>query len=160
MAQRINEIGEQKKECYGGERVMKNTLIAGILLGGMLLLAACAAQVTKEPLPGVQANEAMAMAVAQALVNRDFDAARRNFDSTMQRGLSKEKLEAAWHQHGGNKGAFKGFGQTYVEYAKTSPLVFIPCIFENGEIVVQVTQDAEGLLVSGLFLRPSGFSFL
>jgi hypothetical protein len=139
---------------------MKNALIAGILIGSMLLPAACAAQVTKEPPPGVRANEEMAMAVAQALVNRDFDAARSNFDTTMLASLSKEKLEDAWDQYGGNKGAFKGFGQTYIEYARTSPLVFIPCIFENAEIVLQVTQDAEGILVTGLFLRPPGFSFL
>ena len=139
---------------------MKNTLIVVGLIGSVLLFAACTAKATREPPPGVQANEEMAMAVAQALVNRDFDSARKDFDGTMQRGLSKEKLEEVWNQYGGNKGAFNGFGQIYVEYIKTSPLVFIPCIFENGEIVVQVTQDAEGLQVTGFFLRPSGFSFL
>ncbi len=139
---------------------MKNAMMTGVLFGSMLLFAACTVKATKEAPPGVQANEAMAKAVAQALINRDFDAARRDFDSRMQRALSKEELEDAWDQYGGNKGAFKGFGQTYVEYVDTSPCVFIPCTFENGEIVVQVTQDAQGTLVAGLFFRPSGFSFL
>ena len=88
---------------------MKSALITGVLLGSMLFLAACTVKATKEPPPGVQANEEMAKAVAQALVNRDFDAARRDFDSRMQQGLSKEKLEDAWNEYGGNKGAFKGF---------------------------------------------------
>ena len=139
---------------------MKNAMITGVLFGITLLVAACSVQATKEPPAGVQASEAMAEAVAQALVDRDFDAARKDFDNRMQRALSKAKLEDAWNQYGGNKGAFKGFGQTYVEYVKVSPCVFIPCTFENGEIVVQVTQDAQGTHVTGLFLRPPGFSFL
>jgi len=76
---------------------MKNAMITGLLFGGTLLFVACTVQATKEPPAGVQANEAMAKAVAQALVNRDFDAAREDFDSRMQRDLSKEKLEDAWN---------------------------------------------------------------
>lgn len=139
---------------------MKTALMTCALLGSMLLLSACAVKATKQPPPGVQANEEMAKAVAQSLVDRDFDAARIDFDSRMLRTLSKEKLEDAWNRYGGNKGTFKGFGETYVEYVNTSPCVFIPCMFEKGGMVVQVTQDASGIQVTGLFLRPSGFSFL
>jgi hypothetical protein len=143
-----------------GERAVKNTILTGVLLGSVLLVAACSVQATKEPPAGVQASEALAKAVAQALVDRDFDAARKDFDKRMQGALSKAKLEEAWNQYGGNKGAFKEFGKIYVEYVNDSPCVFIPCTFENGGIVVQVTQDAQGTQVTGLFLRPPGFSFL
>ena len=139
---------------------MKNTLLMVLLFGSMLLLDACGVNATKEPPPGVSANEPMAEALAQALVDRDFDLARIGFSSVMQSALSKEKLEEAWDKYSGNKGAFVDFGPTYVEYVESAPCVFIPCMFENGEVVVQVTQDAEGLHVTGFYLRPPGFSFL
>ena len=139
---------------------MKKALLLGVLFGITLLVAACSVQATKVAPIGVQANEAMAQAVAQALVDRDFDTARKDFDTRMQGALSNAKLEGAWNQYGGNQGAFTGFGQTYIEYVGNSPCVFIPCTFENGGIVVQVTQDAQGTQVTGLFLRPPGFSFL
>jgi hypothetical protein len=139
---------------------MKKTVIAGVSLMLPLVIAACGVQATKEAPPGVQANEAMAKAVAQALVSGDFDAARKDFDVTMQRALSKEELKDVWNQYAGDKGAFRGFGEIYVEYVKSAPCVFIPCTFENGEIAVQVTEDTAGARVTGLFLRPPGFSFL
>jgi hypothetical protein len=144
----------------GKEPVMKSAMMARMLFGCMILFAACGMQVQKEPPAGVQANEAMAKAVAQALVSRDFDAARADFDSTMQSGLSSEKLEEAWNQYAGRLGAFKDFGQATIEYAGKSPCIFIPCNFENGGLVVQVTQDSQGTQVTGLFLRPPGFSLL
>jgi len=139
---------------------MKKAMPVRLLLLSMVLITACGMQAQKEPPAGVQANEAMARAVAQSLVNRNFDAARADFDSAMQSGLSNEKLEEVWNQYAGPLGAFKDFGQTYIEYVGTAPCIFIPCNFENGGLVVQVTQDAQGTRVTGLFLRPPGFSLL
>jgi ABC-type amino acid transport substrate-binding protein len=85
---------------------MKIARIAGVLIGGMLLLAACTVKATKEPPPGVHANEPMAEALARALVDRDFDAARKDFNDRMQGALSREELKEVTDQYGGNQGAF------------------------------------------------------
>jgi len=139
---------------------MKNAQIMGVMFGSLLLLAACGVNAVRDAPPGVQANEAIAEALAQALVAGDFDAARKDFDSNMESSLGEAKLREAWNRYSGDKGAFLAFGPAYVEYVNSVPCVFVPCEFENGGITVQVTEDEAGTRITGLFLRPPGFSFL
>lgn len=130
------------------------TVVLGVVLFG------CMVQVSKTAPEGVTANEDMARAVAQALVDGDFAGARSNFDETMEAAPPAAGLESAWNGQTGALGAFQELGETRVEYVADNPCVFVPVVFAQGEIVVQVTQDAAGEQVTGLYLRPAGFSFL
>lgn len=137
---------------------MATALLALLCLG---VTAGCMQpKATTEALDGVTANVDMARELAQALGNHDWQNAVKHFDGIMQDALSQEKLAQVWKDVAGKQGAFKNTGAARVEYVQGMPVVFVRCNFEKGALDVQVSQSPEGAQVTGLFIRPAGYSFL
>jgi len=133
------------------------TMLAAVAVMG---LSACGPQATKTAPEGVTADVDLAKKVAAGLVANDMTAAMADFDATMTTVISAEQLQEAWDAQTAKLGAHTGYGEPYVEYVQRFPCVFVPVNFANGALTVQVTQDATGAKVTGLYLRPAGFSFL
>lgn len=106
----------------------------------------------------VTANSADVVTIARALITQladgDFKSAVANFDETMSKQLSADKMEATWKQITASVGAFQSQGQAQTAKQEPYDIIIIPCTFANAVLDAKVVLNAQHQ-VSGLFFTPS-----
>jgi hypothetical protein len=94
-------------------------------------------------------------ALLDALDKGDYQAATTNFDSTMQAGLSAQKLRTAWLDVGAQVGRLEARGTPRSFMYQGLSVVTTPMSFAHGGLTAQVACNAEGL-IAGFYVRPRG----
>lgn len=98
--------------------------------------------------------EAEARDVAKAIIAKDYEAAAKNFNATMMKGLPPATLKQVYEQQiAPNLGAFESAGTATTEKQGDFTIVTIPAKFEKAAANIVVAFDAEGK-VGGLWFRP------
>lgn len=99
--------------------------------------------------------EAEARDVAKAIIAKDYEAAAKNFNAAMMKGLPPATLKQVYEQQiAPNLGAFESAGTPKTETQNGITVVTIPAKFEKAAANIVVAFDAEGK-VAGLWFRPS-----
>jgi fermentation-respiration switch protein FrsA (DUF1100 family) len=96
-----------------------------------------------------------AKALVTALAKDDFDAASKDFDDTMKKGLPPDKLGDAWKETVKLVGAFKKQGAATAEKKGQYDIVWVACEFEKATWYTKVVFDDKGR-VTGLLFTPLG----
>lgn len=94
-------------------------------------------------------------ALLDALDKGDYQAATTNFDSTLQTGLSAQKLRTAWLDVGAQVGRLEARGTPQSFMYQGLSVVTTPVSFARGGLTAQVACNAEGQ-IAGFYMRPRG----
>jgi dienelactone hydrolase len=119
-----------------------------IMIGLALLLVGI-------PPAGAQGSDpqAVAQAVVDDVIAGNFEAATRDFDTTMQSALPASTLEANWNAIIGQVGAFQKQLATQTEKVSGYTVVVIALQFERAVLDVQISVDSSGK-VAGFYIKP------
>lgn len=99
--------------------------------------------------------EERARALVTALAKDDFNAASKDFDDTMKKGLPPDKLGDAWKGTVKLVGAFKKQGAATAEKPDKYDVVWVACEFEKATWYTKVVFDDKGR-ITGLLFTPFG----
>ncbi len=97
---------------------------------------------------------AKAIALVDAFVKGDYDAAGKDFDATMQKVLPSDKRKALWEKLIDQVGAFQKRAGTRVGRAAQYDIVLVTCRFKKTTLDVRVVFDSDKR-VTGLQFRPA-----
>jgi dienelactone hydrolase len=123
----------------------------GAIVGVFLMAGALEAQPTtgdKLPEQTRRAKEFL-----KAVLEKDFAAASKEFDATMQKAMPKDKLESTWKGLIEKVGAFKKQGATRTEHTSKYDFVFISCEFEKAPLELRLVFDGDKK-IAGLGFTP------
>jgi dienelactone hydrolase len=98
--------------------------------------------------------QAVAQAVVDNVIAGNFEAATKDFDSTMQSALPASTLETNWNTIVGQVGAFQKQLSTQTQQVGDYTVVVITLQFESGVLDAQISVDASGQ-VAGFYIKPS-----
>ena len=96
-----------------------------------------------------------AAATFAQIANLEWDAVYAQFDDTMKREITVDKLAEGWAQAAATVGAFENQGEPFVRGAEPFTVVDIPLTFEAGDMVGRVAYSADGLIAGLFILTPS-----
>lgn len=105
----------------------------------------------------MEACSHLSSALLDALDKGDYQAATTHFDSTMQAGLSTQKLRTAWLNVGAQVGQLEARGTPRSFMYQGLSVVTTPMRFAHGGLTAQVACNAEGQ-ITGFYMRPRGTS--
>jgi dienelactone hydrolase len=119
-----------------------------ILVGLVILLA-------RPPLAGTQGSDpqGVAQAVVDNLLAGNFEAATKDFDSTMLAALPASTLETTWNAVVGQVGAFQKQLGTQTQQVGGYTVVVITLQFERATLDAQISVDTSGQ-VAGFYIKP------
>jgi dienelactone hydrolase len=119
-----------------------------ILVGLVMLLA-------RPPLAGAQGSDpqGVAQAVVDNLLAGNFEAATKDFDSTMLAALPASTLETTWNAVVGQVGAFQKQLGTQTQQVGGYTVVVITLQFERATLDAQISVDTSGQ-VAGFYIKP------
>jgi dienelactone hydrolase len=95
-----------------------------------------------------------AHAFLDALKKEDFDAATKDFNADMKKGVPKEQLAELWKALNKQLGPFKGVGTPRTETVDKYDVVYLPCEFEKMKIDFRIVYDADKK-IAGLRQQPA-----
>jgi hypothetical protein len=98
--------------------------------------------------------ESIARNYVTLLVNKQFEDAAKEFDSTMKTALPVSKLKDAWNSAAAPMGQFKEQGAARQEKVMGYDVVFVTCLFEKGKFDVKLVYN-KSRQISGLFFVPT-----
>jgi hypothetical protein len=98
--------------------------------------------------------EGIARNYVTLLVNKQFEDAAKEFDSTMKTALPVSKLKDAWNSAAAPMGQFKEQGAARQEKVMGYDVVFVTCLFEKGKFDVKLVYN-KSRQISGLFFVPT-----
>ncbi len=125
---------------------MKKLAIITILF--LFVFSGCGQTSTEE-----QDNTAKAEAFLDQIVNEEYEAARENFDETMDSNVSAEGLEEIWVGLTTQVGAFQKHTDSRLEEDDGYQMVYLTCAFEKETLDMRVVFDEEGQ-IAGLQFVP------
>jgi hypothetical protein len=102
--------------------------------------------------------EALAEEMTQALAAGNMAGVTGNYTAEMQRALPEEKLREVWNDYLGGAGALQKVDGKRHAFIKGFNVIFVDIQFASQSGTLQYTFDGDGKL-SGLYIRPYGFSF-
>ncbi|MFY0601415.1 MAG: DUF3887 domain-containing protein [Cyclobacteriaceae bacterium] len=119
----------------------------------MLLLVLLFTQCSSEPIQDTDKISKISEEILNNLTATNFEAARKDFDSTMKNVLSEEQLKTVWDGLIGQVGAYQESGKTILDTIEEYRVVYIILKFENAPLKLKVVFSDDDL-VSGLFIVP------
>ncbi len=125
-----------------------------VLLSATVLLAGSFSYAQQQVISESGEIIALAEEFVELLEKGDFSGAVKNFDSTMEKAVSPEKLQEIWKSLITQVGPFKSQVDTRVEKVSPYDIVYVKCEFEKSPIDVKVVFD-NAKQIAGLFFVPS-----
>jgi dienelactone hydrolase len=120
-----------------------------------IVLAAVALAVAAIPEALAQTDHtAKARAVIERLAAQDFAAVTTEFNETLKKAVSEERLRSSWTAIVEEAGAFKQITGTRVETRGAARVTIVTIAFERFPLQAEFTFDAQSR-VSGFNIRPS-----
>lgn len=95
-----------------------------------------------------------ALRIVQAIAAGRWVEAVADFDPTMSKGLTTQRLADSWAVIVGLSGALREIGKPYAVRAGDLTVVNVPLQFEAAEQIARISYDADGR-VAGLFFLPA-----
>ncbi len=125
-----------------------------------LLLCAFLNSVARAEEQKLSEQTAEAIALVDAFVKGEYDAAGKDFDATMQKVLPSDKRKELWEKLIDQAGAFQKRTGTRIGKAGKYDIVLVTCQFKKTTLDVRVVFDSDKR-VTGLQFRPaqSGYEF-
>jgi dienelactone hydrolase len=122
-----------------------------------VLVAAMLAIVAADPgafqTPAVESS-AKAKQIVERLAAQDFASVVPEFNETMKKALTEERLRSSWTAIIESAGAFKAITDIRHETRGTSRITVVVCSFERFPLQAEFAFDAAGL-VAGFNMRPA-----
>jgi hypothetical protein len=124
-----------------------------VILGSMLCLtlAACSRPPSAAP-SGEIAEKGEAIVVL--LAKEDFAGVAKEFDATMQKGLSVEQLGETWRSLALQYGAFREIQEARAGKEQGYDVAYVTTKFEKGLLMVKVVFDNQQK-IGGLWITPA-----
>ncbi|HYJ32685.1 MAG TPA: alpha/beta fold hydrolase [Candidatus Binatia bacterium] len=141
------------------EGVPRRSRVIASLAAAFIVAAASGALAADVPAPTAAATHRTAGQVADslfaALRARDYGAAFRLFNATMQASVSEAKLRTLWEEQIAQLGAFQSWQQQAGDPGRGYEVRLASLHFERGELKAMVAVDPLPGQVAGFFIRPS-----
>ncbi len=129
-----------------------------LLLSVMVLLAGSLSYAQQQGVSKLGGITALATEFVELLEKEDFSGAVKNFDSTMKKAVSPEKLQEIWKSLIAQVGPFKKQVGIRTEKVSQYDIVYVKCEFEKSPLDVKVVFN-NAKQIAGLFFVPSQPSF-
>ncbi len=131
------------------------SLWAGLIVFAVVMKLSCGGvEPAEKAVQGVSDIESAAKDLVNALADGDYKKATENFNETMKKVMSEERLRQVWNSLIVRSGAFVRQVESRKEKAKGYDVVLVTCKFEKTSVDARVVFDKYNR-VAGLFFIPS-----